>query len=546
MLALVNAAHCAGMCGVFAIRAAAGMRTSAAFWNLCIYTFGKAATYIFLGTLAGALGSQVAARVSGVELALGIIVALFLMRGAWRLWRGGAAAAGSSVNWTKLIPFRLPAADSSQGRFFLGLATGYLPCGVTALAVLESAAAASPLNGAVLMSGFGLGTIPALVAVGLASRPLRANLSGNRVRILAAGMLFAAGRAHSDSGHVALARYKRSSLPVLSLNESDRVRVLTAVAKKGGSYGFLRVLAITFSLAILAAVPLSGLVRIDVWRGQHLLLREPVGLFDALKGFAVAMAGLYGFTFLSNMIVGRFFCGWGCPVGYVSRLGEAVTSSGKKRGRRLLNHLLGAGFVATFVGSVMLWWVDWRVMIDGSLMAKGITLGVFLLAVPRRVRARIRLAIPLLRERLPDRLLLPLHHLRRPGQHPVRPAADRVHRMRRLREDLPGCHRPQEPGGLHPRRGRDGRTVRRRGVHPLRGLRRGLPPHLREEERGGAPAAVRPDQEEGKGRHLRPNASGVLSRHTELRRNTQWIVRYAGQTAGQFAFETPRSNFSMR
>lgn len=163
---------------------------------------------------------------------------------------------------------------------------------------------------------------------------------------------------------------------MLPLRTSDRVRVLSAVARSGTAFPLTRIAVITASLAILLAVPLLGIVRIDLWRAHHILLGERVGLIAALKGFVVALAVLYGVTFITNMIVGRFFCGFGCPVGYVSRLGEDVAVT--KGRRRVLAHLAGAGFVATFVAAIMLWWVDPRVVIEGSLLARGATLGVFI------------------------------------------------------------------------------------------------------------------------------------------------------------------------
>jgi ferredoxin-type protein NapH len=163
---------------------------------------------------------------------------------------------------------------------------------------------------------------------------------------------------------------------LLPLKPDDRVRMLAAVAHRGPSYLAMRIVVITFSLAILLAVPLFGYVRIDLWGGEHLLMKEPVDVIKALKGFVVAMSILYGATFVSNIFVGRFFCGWGCPVGYVSRLGEDIQTK-KKKGQRIFHHLKGAGFVAVFVGAVMLWWVDPRVMIDGSWKARMITSGVF-------------------------------------------------------------------------------------------------------------------------------------------------------------------------
>lgn len=164
---------------------------------------------------------------------------------------------------------------------------------------------------------------------------------------------------------------------MLSLKPEQRIRMIAAVARKGGRYAVARVVVITASLALLLAVPALGLVRIDLWRGEHLLLGESVSIFDALRGFVIAMAVLYGGTFVSNMIVGRFFCGWGCPVGYVSRLGEDVRIQ-KRPLMKALQHAAGAGFVATFIAAVMSWWVNPLVLLEGTLTERAVVAGVFL------------------------------------------------------------------------------------------------------------------------------------------------------------------------
>lgn len=163
---------------------------------------------------------------------------------------------------------------------------------------------------------------------------------------------------------------------MLPLSRSDRVRVLAAVAQRGGSFRVIRVAVITASLAILLAVPLLGVVRIDLWRGQHVLLGEEVGIIAALQGFVVTLAVIYGATFISNAIVGRFFCGWGCPVGFVSRFAEDVARNKPTR-KKIVHHVLGAAFVATFIVAVMAWWVDLRVMWEGSTTARLVTVGTF-------------------------------------------------------------------------------------------------------------------------------------------------------------------------
>ncbi len=164
---------------------------------------------------------------------------------------------------------------------------------------------------------------------------------------------------------------------LLQLKNSARERVLAGIWKRGARYKRRRIVVITLSLAVLVAIPLTGLARVDLWGGNHLLLGVRATFIGALKGVVVAIASLWGTTFVVNTIVGRFFCGWGCPVGYVGRLGEEVERE-KSRPRRVVQHLLGAGFVGTFVAAVMLWWVDPLVIVDGSWTARGVVAGVFL------------------------------------------------------------------------------------------------------------------------------------------------------------------------
>jgi sulfite exporter TauE/SafE len=54
--------------------------------------------------------------------------------------------------------------------YLLGVALGFLPCGFLYAALAAAAASADPLHGAVAMLAFGLGTVPALIAVGVAGQ----------------------------------------------------------------------------------------------------------------------------------------------------------------------------------------------------------------------------------------------------------------------------------------------------------------------------------------------------------------------------------------
>jgi len=210
LFALVNALHCAGMCGAFAVRAAAGRRPGA---GVSAYLAGKTFTYVFLGALAGAAGGTLLSAAGPLQRLAGLLVgALFVVAGvrliAGRV-AGGAtgrfARAASALLGPLLADLRVAEADGSGNapgvapaaarRFTLGALTGLLPCGVTGLALLQAAALGSPLSGAVFMAAFGLGTAPALAAVALLGRGLlaRAGAGTRRLRYAAGGLLLAAG-----------------------------------------------------------------------------------------------------------------------------------------------------------------------------------------------------------------------------------------------------------------------------------------------------------------------------------------------------------------
>jgi len=161
-LALAGAAHCAGMCGVFAMRAAAARAGGAGLYRLIVYTIGKSFTYVFIGALAGAVGQAALSTASWVQAAVGILVGLALAMAAMRLLRATpfpAPGAGHMARYVGMLVGALPRGDRLSGSFFLGMVTGAIPCGLVYIAALESAALGSPLGGAVLMSAFGLGTV---------------------------------------------------------------------------------------------------------------------------------------------------------------------------------------------------------------------------------------------------------------------------------------------------------------------------------------------------------------------------------------------------
>lgn len=146
-----------------------------------------------------------------------------------------------------------------------------------------------------------------------------------------------------------------------------RLKVLRSLDAASHRYRARRLISQTISLMILVLVPLLGVAQVDLWRGNHYLLFQRSAIKPALAGVIVGIAALYVVTFLSNVVAGRLFCGWGCPVAQVSRFGERCDSPGLSKLGRLLAYGKGGLFSGLFVGSVFIWWTDPRVLVLGSV-----------------------------------------------------------------------------------------------------------------------------------------------------------------------------------
>ena len=190
MLGLVGSLHCVQMCGpivlsysvalVPAPQNPAGAPRSLVFGHVA-YNAGRILTYAALGAVAGLAGQTVGlvGRLAGVSSALAIVggvlmlmagLAMFGMFPAMKILGGKFFRITSGF----LRPLSNLILSPSVGRrFLLGLAMGFLPCGLIYAALLRALATGSALWGAATMAAFGAGTAGALLAVGIFSSALR-------------------------------------------------------------------------------------------------------------------------------------------------------------------------------------------------------------------------------------------------------------------------------------------------------------------------------------------------------------------------------------
>jgi hypothetical protein len=209
---LVGATHCTGMCGPFIVvrasRVGAALPAEAVnIWSrllvgaLPAYHAGRTLTYSLFGALAGMVGEG-AAAVAGLGpvrvVAIGVAVTILMAPVVRRL-----APIAPPRWWQEAISRWAASATALPGRWgdiALGIAMGFLPCGMIYVAVAAAAGAGSAAGGALAMAAFAFGTwIPLAVvgAIGTATgRRLRHYLSRwaapvAALNLLALGVWFA-------------------------------------------------------------------------------------------------------------------------------------------------------------------------------------------------------------------------------------------------------------------------------------------------------------------------------------------------------------------
>ncbi|MCR6629563.1 MAG: sulfite exporter TauE/SafE family protein [Magnetospirillum sp.] len=176
-----SASHCTGMCGPFVLSQVAARleripvarmsewrRLSGA--ALLPYHLGRATTYAALGAVGG-LAAGTLAGWGGFRFlaaALLALAAVFLLGMAVPRLKALLGGGGESW-WSRTMGawarplFASPTGIKGWG---LGVALGFIPCGLLYAALAAAAATGDPLAGAFGMLAFAAGTAPALVAVG--------------------------------------------------------------------------------------------------------------------------------------------------------------------------------------------------------------------------------------------------------------------------------------------------------------------------------------------------------------------------------------------
>ena len=170
ILGLAGSLHCVGMCGPLSLglpmREASPARRAIA---LGLYHAGRIFAYSIIGMLFGLMGRKfyLAGMQQGLSIALGIFmlviaVQYFIFRYVYQ-----PVFIKKYYNWLQQAMIRLMKKTSWRNYLLFGTLNGLLPCGMVYVAVAAALSTNDVLHGMLLMTTFGIGTLPALFALAI-------------------------------------------------------------------------------------------------------------------------------------------------------------------------------------------------------------------------------------------------------------------------------------------------------------------------------------------------------------------------------------------
>ncbi len=193
-----SATHCIGMCSPFVLAQVAnrvdGSGGAMSEWRrlraaaLLRYHFGRATSYAAMGAAAAAISHAFVGWsgfrwVAGLLLALGAI--LFLLMALNRLPGLSLPISGRLMNGLTRLVQPLAADPRGVKGYLLGVALGFLPCGLVYAALAVAGGTGDPILGALGMAAFAAGTAPILMVAGFAGATLAQRWRGMLRRLTA-------------------------------------------------------------------------------------------------------------------------------------------------------------------------------------------------------------------------------------------------------------------------------------------------------------------------------------------------------------------------
>jgi sulfite exporter TauE/SafE len=179
IIGLTSNLHCIGMCGPIAMAIPVDRSSNAKMlFGALQYNFGRVLVYAILGAIVGSIGLTF--NTFGILQWMSIVAGVLLIVYAWRKYLSSIIVAkvpGVNITSTlnKLLG-KVIRSNSPAKLLFLGALNGLLPCGMVFFALSNAILTGEIMSSALAMAAFGVGTLPAMIAVTFASNKVSASM----------------------------------------------------------------------------------------------------------------------------------------------------------------------------------------------------------------------------------------------------------------------------------------------------------------------------------------------------------------------------------
>ena len=180
VLGLFSSMHCVGMCGPLAMALPVHhLAATKRFIALLLYQFGRIVTYASLGLLFGFAGRHI--YIAGFQqwfsIGIGILVLVLLI--LYYYYKKTIQPSFMLAFYKKVQGVIISLLQSKKHTFsylLLGMANGLLPCGMVYVALAAALTSSTINQGILFMMMFGLGTLPAMMAISYLGTSLSFNV----------------------------------------------------------------------------------------------------------------------------------------------------------------------------------------------------------------------------------------------------------------------------------------------------------------------------------------------------------------------------------
>jgi len=205
IVGLVGAVHCLGMCGgivgaLSQIPQNSTQRPSTRYSVLLLYNAGRISSYTLAGIVVGLFGMGLEKTLVDIAPILRIfagvmMLAMGLYISGW--WSGLRIleSLGNRLLWQRLQPLGQGLTPLRHGwqALLLGMLWGWLPCGLVYSTLSLALVWADWRQSALIMLGFGLGTLPAMLLSGSVAQQFKPKLQQASTRRVAAILVISFG-----------------------------------------------------------------------------------------------------------------------------------------------------------------------------------------------------------------------------------------------------------------------------------------------------------------------------------------------------------------